>query len=264
MYDSWDIEHDRKNILSLGLGYFLPFYTPKNLEKQNFEKKKKKKNTYRYHFTQVHHTWQSQDIWFLRYEEHLTEFFCHLGLLGYFFVLLSPSLKNENFKKLKTKKGYEISPFYTSVPKIIIISYTISGIYHMTVYTCYFPFWASFHLLVKFLLPTAKKIRISKEWKKCLEISSFYMSAPKIITVPEISHMTENEKFKKNGKETKQGDIKISSSNTSVPKIIIICFTVPEIWRVTDVIAIFHFLFFIIKESCSPMLFPQRAGQIAR
>ena len=48
---------------------------------------------------------------------------------------------------------------------------------------------------------TAQKIKILKKWKKHLEISSFY---------------------------------------TSVPKIMIICYTVPEIWCMTDVIT-FHF-----------------------
>ena len=34
---------------------------------------------------------------------------------------------------------------------------------------------------------------------------------------------------------------------TSLPKIMIICYTVPEIWHVTDVIVIFHFgLFFVL------------------
>ena len=55
---------------------------------------------------------------------------------------------------------------------------------------------------------TTRKIKILKKWKKYLEISSFY---------------------------------------TSVPKIMIICYTVPEIWCVTDVIVIFHFgLFFAL------------------
>ena len=49
---------------------------------------------------------------------------------------------------------------------------------------------------------TAQKIKIKKKWKKHLEISSFY---------------------------------------TSVPKIMIICYTVPEIWHKTDVIVIYHF-----------------------
>ena len=39
----------------------------------------------------------------------------------------------------------------------------------------------------------------------------------------------------------------------SVPKIMIICYTVPEIWRVTDVIVIFHFwLFFASFPPNSP------------
>ena len=53
---------------------------------------------------------------------------------------------------------------------------------------------------------TTQKIKILKKWKKHLEISSFY---------------------------------------TSVPKIMIICYTVLEIWCVTDVIVIFHFGLFL-------------------
>ena len=58
---------------------------------------------------------------------------------------------------------------------------------------------------------TAQKKETSKKWKKHLAISSFY---------------------------------------TSVPKIMIIHYTVPEIWHVTDVIVIFHFgLFFALFPS---------------
>ena len=68
-------------------------------------------------------------------------------------------------------------------------------------------------------------------------------------TVPEIWHVTDviifhfgpffalfsqKLKFKKNLLE-------VSSFYNSVPKIMIICYTVPEIQHVTDVIAIFHF-----------------------
>ena len=59
-----------------------------------------------------------------------------------------------------------------------------------------------------FTLLTAWKMNISKKWKKCLEISSF---------------------------------------DTNVPKIMIIYYTVPEIWCVMDAIVIFHFgLFFVL------------------
>ena len=51
----------------------------------------------------------------------------------------------------------------------------------------YFSFWAFFALLP---LLTAQRIKISKKWKKSLEISRFYTCVPKIIirwcTVPEI------------------------------------------------------------------------------
>ena len=47
--------------------------------------------------------------------------------------------------------------------------------------------------------------------------------------------------------------LEISSFYTSVPKIMIICHTVPEIWCVTGVIVIFHFgLFFALLHPCSP------------
>ena len=59
-----------------------------------------------------------------------------------------------------------------------------------------------------FTLLTAWKMNISKKWKKCLEISSF---------------------------------------DTNVPKIMIIYYTVPEIWCVMDAIVIFYFgLFFVL------------------
>ena len=63
---------------------------------------------------------------------------------------------------------------------------------------CYFSFWTIFY---HFTPLTAQKMKISKKWKKHLEISFC----------------------------------------TSVPKIMFIGYTVPEIWRMTDVIVIFHF-----------------------
>ena len=40
MYGSWDMECDRQNFFVI-LDHFLPFYPPKNLKNQNFEKMKK-------------------------------------------------------------------------------------------------------------------------------------------------------------------------------------------------------------------------------
>ena len=62
-------------------------------------------------------------------------------------------------------------------------------------------FFLSFWAIFCLFTPLTRKIKILKKWKKRLEISSFY---------------------------------------TSVPKIMIICCTVSEIWCMTDVIFIFH------------------------
>ena len=65
---------------------------------------------------------------------------------------------------------------------------TMYGSWDMTHDGCnYFSFWAIF---CPFTPVTAQKIKILKEWKKCLEISSFYIWVLKIMirwcTVPEI------------------------------------------------------------------------------
>ena len=89
--------------------------------------------------------------------------------------------KNENFTKMK------------KMPRDIIILRKCTINHDHVLYcswdtvcdgcNCYFSFWAIFCLL------TAQKIKISKKWKKYLEIS-FYTCVPKIMirwcTVPEI------------------------------------------------------------------------------
>ena len=55
--------------------------------------------------------------------------FCHFGLLFALYPLSSQ--KNENFKNLN-KKGLEISTFYTYIPKIMIICYTVPKIWCVT------------------------------------------------------------------------------------------------------------------------------------
>ena len=61
---------------------------------------------------------------------------------------------------------------------------------------CSFSFWAIF---CPFTTITARKMKISQNWKKFVEISSFYTSVPKIMiicyTVPEIGHMTDKNFF---------------------------------------------------------------------
>ena len=104
------MERDRQNFFSFWTIFF-PFTPPpsplNNPKNQNFEKQMKK---------------TPRDIIILHkctiHDNHKTDrFFCHLGT---FFALLSllPFL--------------EISSFYTSVPKIMIIGYTVPEIWHVT------------------------------------------------------------------------------------------------------------------------------------
>ena len=84
-------------------------------------------------------------------------------------------------------------------------------IYECTVWydVWFLTYWAQqiFLSFCTILCPlTAQKTKISKKWKKSLEMSWFYISAPKIM---------------------------------------IIWYTVPEIWYLTDVIVIFHFGLFL-------------------
>ena len=107
--------------------------------------------------------------------------FCHFGL---FFALLPPNNPKLKFEKMK------------KMPRDIIIlhMFTINDNYMMY---CswdiehdgqnFLSFWT---ISCPFTLLTTQKIKILKKWKKHLEISSFYICAPKIMirwcTVPEI------------------------------------------------------------------------------
>ena len=57
---------------------------------------------------------------------------------------------------------------------------------------CYFSFWTVF---CPFTPLTTWKMKISKQWKKRVQMTSFYISAPKVMiiwyTVPEIWNMTD-------------------------------------------------------------------------
>ena len=73
----------------------------------------------------------------------------------------------------------------------MIKCYTVPEVWHMTDIVVIFHF-----RLFSTLLPplTAQNIKIFKNWKKLLEVSSFYICVPKITirwcTVPEIWHAT--------------------------------------------------------------------------
>ena len=76
-------------------------------------------------------------------------------------------------------------------------------------------YFSSWAIFCPFTPITARKIKISQKWKKLLDISSFH---------------------------------------TSLKKIVILCYSVPEIWPMTDIIVTFHFgLIFAINENFKKM-----------
>ena len=92
-----------------------------------------------------------------------------------------------------------------------------------------------------------EKPKKSEFWKneknKLLETSSFYTCVPKTTHMRYSSWDPKNEKMKISEKLKKL--LKIPSFYTIVPKIMIIGYTVSEIWHVTDKIVIFHFGLFV-------------------
>ena len=111
---------------------------------------KKWKNTWRYHFINVYHKWQSYDVWFFRYGVQQTKVFCHFGL---FFVLLLPPLPPHPTPPLTTQKikilqnwkmPLELSSFYQKCTKnhdhILYCSLDMAR----NRFNCYFSFWAIF------------------------------------------------------------------------------------------------------------------------
>ena len=108
----------------------------------------------------------------------------------FLFGAISSPFTSLTVQKVKISKKWikrlEILSFYTSVPKIMIIWYTVLEIWHMAHVIVVFHFGLFFSSSPL----TAVKNKIPKKWKKYLEISSFYTCVPKIMirwyTVPEI------------------------------------------------------------------------------
>ena len=116
MHGFWCIKHDRQDFLSFW-AIFCPF-TPLTIQKIKILKKWKKLLEI-LSFTQVHHKWQSYDIWFLRYQLQQTDFFV---IFGHVLPLTAQKMKILwNWKKALG----DIIILHKSVSKIIIIGYTV-------------------------------------------------------------------------------------------------------------------------------------------
>ena len=208
MYGSWDMKCNRHNFLS-SCAIFCPF-TPLTAWKMKISKMKKKPGDIILHKC----TKNPDHRLYFSWDKTCDGCNCYFHFGLYFSLLLPPapnSPKNENFKTTKkniwrsSKKSLLILSFYTIVPKIMIICYIYCSWDMASVRcNCYFSFWAIFCPF------TPQRIKILKNWKQILEISSFYKS---------------------------------------VPKIMILCYTVPEIWHVTNVF-FFHFGLFLALLPC--------------
>ena len=125
-YDVWFLRYKvRQTEAFVILGHFLPFDLTNNLKNQNFEKKKKKqKNMEILSFYTCVPQMMIIDVWFLRYWAQQTEFLSFWAMFCPFTPLTIWKIKILT----KWKKSLEIS-FYTSVPKIMIIFYTVPEIW---------------------------------------------------------------------------------------------------------------------------------------
>ena len=109
-------------------------------------------------------------------------------VLGNFLPFYPPnSLKNKNFKKLKKTPGGIIllHKFTKNHDHMLYCSWDMAR----DTCNCYFSFWAIFCPFTP-LTDKNQNFKKKKQWKKLLEISSFYTCVPKIMirwcTVPEI------------------------------------------------------------------------------
>ena len=117
-YDVWFLRYGAgQTEFFLTDDLFFVYLPPNNPENQNFEKWKKRVAI---SFTQVYHKWQSYDAWFLRYVSFWV-----------IFCSFTP-LTTQKIKILKKwKKELEIPSFYTGVPNIMIVCYTVPEIWHV-------------------------------------------------------------------------------------------------------------------------------------
>ena len=139
------------------LDNFLPFYPPNNPKNQNFEKMKKTPGD----IIILHMCTKNYDqMMYGSWDMVCDRCYCYFS----FWAIFCPftPLTAQKIKILKKwKKHLEISSFYTSVPKIMIICYTVPEIWCVTDVIIF-----HFGLFFALLPLTAQKIRILKKWKK--------------------------------------------------------------------------------------------------
>ena len=155
----------------------------------------------------------------------------------------NPQNKIKKKKKKKTSRDVIILNLRNKKARSYDVCLFSYGVFAQTIFCHFRPVFA---FLSHYWL---QKLKFGKNVKKYLDILSFYTCVPliKIVClVPEIwssiyvfvtliiffcPFYSPN--------TLKMKTLQISSFYTGVPKIMIICYTVPEIWRMSDVIVVF-------------------------
>ena len=118
-YDNSNTGRATERFFFVIVDYFLPFYAPNNPENHNFEKMKNTRgDIIILHICTINENRMMPGCWEMERNSHFLRF-CPTN-----------NTKNQNFEK----KLLEISSFYTSVPKIMIICYILFlryGAWHM-------------------------------------------------------------------------------------------------------------------------------------
>ena len=184
IYSFWDIECDRLKLVIMG--HFLPFYTlPWKSKKIRILKKKLLEISSFYTCVP-----KATIIWGIvpDIRSKTDKKFCNFGP---FFALL-PHYWPQKLKFGKNPKNHR--RYYPFLHMCTIINYHMMHSFWDIRRNgkSFLSFWAIFRPLT---LPTTQKIKTLKNWKKHLEILSFYTCVPQITViwrmVPEISSATE-------------------------------------------------------------------------
>ena len=172
MYASWDTEYNQSNFLSFWAIFyrFTPLLTPKIKSWKNLNK------TWRYKI--LLHIYHKQRSWCMVPEiQGMTKFFAILGLW--------PSKQTEKAKFWKNEKNTWRYYHFT-------LAYQKWQSSNNVWFLRYGTWQTDFFVILDYFLPfyptNNPENQDFEKWTKCLEISSFYTSAPKIMitcyTVP--------------------------------------------------------------------------------
>ena len=141
-YTVLEIWHET-NVIVFSLGNFLHFYPRNSPKNENFKKMKKTPgdiiilhNCTKNNDCKLHCSWDMAHDWCNCY-------FSFWAIFCLFTTITAQKIKIST----KKRKNLEISSFYTSVPKIMIICYAVPEIWHVTHATFIFHFRLFFALL---------------------------------------------------------------------------------------------------------------------